>query len=339
MEDIQNEIKNSDFFIIAELGMNHDGSLGNAFRLIEEAKEAGVDAVKFQLHISEAETLKDAPTPPYFKLEERYEYFERTSFVLSEWEKLKTYANELGLYFIVSPFSLQAVNKLEKIKIDAYKIASGETTNLPLLDYIDQCDKPVLLSSGMSNWNEISNAVQSLKKNLLVIFQCSSQYPCHPEDVGLNILKELKERYAQYVIGFSDHTLNCPSAIAAYLMGAKVFEKHFTLSKKMYGADARFSLEPDEMKEYVDGLKFISKALKNPIDKNDISKYNTMKTTFEKSIVAARNLTKNHKLQLEDLNFKKPGDGLRADNYRKVIGKKLKRDIKQNEKIKFNDLL
>ena len=317
MEDIQNEIKNSDFFIIAELGMNHDGSLGNAFRLIEEAKEAGVDAVKFQLHISEAETLKDAPTPPYFKLEERYEYFERTSFVLSEWEKLKTYANELGLYFIVSPFSLQAVNKLEKIKIDAYKIASGETTNLPLLDYIDQCDKPVLLSSGMSNWNEISNAV----------------------DVGLNILKELKERYAQYVIGFSDHTLNCPSAIAAYLMGAKVFEKHFTLSKKMYGADARFSLEPDEMKEYVDGLKFISKALKNPIDKNDISKYNTMKTTFEKSIVAARNLTKNHKLQLEDLNFKKPGDGLRADNYRKVIGKKLKRDIKQNEKIKFNDLL
>lgn len=335
MDLLTHKIQNSEYFIIAEIGMNHDGSLGNALRLIEEAKHSGVDAVKFQIHISDEETLKNAPTPPYFKMEKRYEYFERTSFSLEEWKKLRNYAHENDLYFIVSPFSRKAVEILEEINIDAYKIASGETTNIPLLKYINIKNKPVLLSTGMSNWDEILNAVNILKNNLIVLFQCSSQYPCLPENVGLNIIKEMINRFNDIIIGYSDHTMDNYSSIGAFMMGAIVLEKHFTLSKKMYGADAKFSLEPNDMLDYVNGIRFISNVLNNPINKDDIEKYKEMKLIFEKSIVAARNLNKGHILELKDLNFKKPGNGIRADKYKEIIGKKLLKNVIKNEKIQF----
>ncbi len=338
MDNLRNKIKESDYFIIAEIGMNHDGSLGNAFNLIEEAKKAGVNAVKFQLHISEAETLRDAPKPPYFKLEERFDYFKRTSFTIEEWVKLKNYSHKLNLYFIVSPFSHKAVDILEEVNIDGYKIASGETTNLPLLDYINSKGKPILLSTGMSNWEEIHNAIKLIENNLIVLFQCSSQYPCTPENVGLNVVKEMHNKYPNLVLGFSDHTLNNVTSISAYIMGAKVFEKHFTLSKKMYGADARFSFEPNELKDYIKGLDFISKVLNNPVDKDDIKKYKEMKYIFEKSIVASRDIEKGETLKMEDLAFKKPCDGIRADQFKLLIGKKIKRNYVKNDKYNFKDL-
>ena len=333
MNSITQKIKNSEYFIIAEIGLNHDGSLGDSFRLIEEAKKAKVDAVKFQLHISNKERIIEAPTPSYFKLENRDEYFNRTSFNLKEWIKLKNYAHELELYFIVSPFSHAAVDVLEKTDIDAYKIASGETTNIPLLEYINSKNKPILLSTGMSNWNEIEKATNILRENLIVLFQCSSEYPCSAENVGLNVINEMIEKFKDLTIGFSDHTLSNCSSIAAYLMGAKVFEKHFTLSKKKYGPDVKCSLDPKEMKYYVDGLDFISKALKTPVNKDDIKKYNEVKKRYEKSIVASKNLNKGHILMFQDLDFKKPGDGIRADKYKVLIGKKLLKDVKKDEKI------
>ena len=338
MESLEEKIKSSNYFIIAEIGMNHDGSLGNAFRLMEEAKNSGVDAVKFQLHISEEETLINAPKPPYFKLEERFDYFQRTSFSIEEWMRLKEYAHDLNLFFIVSPFSHKAVDILEEVNIDAYKIASGETTNIPLLEYINTKKRPVLLSTGMSNWLEIDNAFNSLKDTLIVIFQCSSEYPCLYNNVGLNIISEMKEKYPKITIGYSDHTLSNYSSLGALMMGAKVFEKHFTLSKKMYGADARFSLEPDEMKFYVDGIKFLFNAKMNSIDKNDIDKYKNMKITFEKSIVASRKLEVGETIKFKDLAFKKPGDGIRADYYSQVVGKTLKKEKLKDEKIFFKDL-
>jgi sialic acid synthase SpsE len=325
-------------YIIAEIGMNHDGSFGNAIRLIEEAKSAGVNAVKFQLHISEEETLPNAPTPPYFKIEGRFEYFNRTAFSINEWQKLKEHTKKLGLDFIVSPFSIKAAEILKKLEIDAYKIASGEVSNLPLLEYINRTKIPVLLSSGMSDWKEIDKAVKTLKNNLQVIFQCSSEYPCKPETVGLNLIEELKEKYSDFKIGLSDHTLDNSSSIVALVKGAVVFEKHFTLSKNMYGPDARFSLEPNEMKQYVDGLKFINKALRAKVNKNNLSKYQEMKKIFEKSIVASKDLSKGTIIQMSNLNFKKPGTGLRAKDYKKILGKKLKKDKKTDEFIKLTDL-
>lgn len=338
MEDLKQKIQDSDYFVIVEVGLNHDGSLGEAFRLIEEAKNSGANAIKFQLHISDEERTELDPTPPYFKLEDRREYYERTSFTLDEWKKLKNYAQDLNIYFIVSPFSHMAVDILEELNIDAYKIASGETTNLPLLEYINSKNKPVLLSTGMSNWEEISNAVNVLKKNLVVIFQCSSQYPCVAENVGLNVIKELKEKFMGITIGYSDHTLNNYSSIAALLMGAKVFEKHFTLSKNLYSPDAWLSFDPNEMHDYIKGLEFITKALKNPINKDDIELYKEMKLRFEKSIVAARDLEKGDIIEYNDLAFKKPGNGIRADRYKDIIGKKLLKDFKKDELILFKYL-
>lgn len=318
--------------------MNHDGSMGNALRLIEEANDVGVNAVKFQLHISEAESLRNAPKPTYFRLEERFEYFKRTAFNVEEWKKIAAFTHELGLYFIVSPFSHEAVDILEDIDIDAYKIASGETTNIPFLEYINIKNRPILLSTGMSNWEEISSAVYTLKDNLIVLFQCSSQYPCLPENVGLNIIEEMMKKFKGITIGYSDHTLSNYSSIGAYIKGARVFEKHFTLSKKMYGADARFSFEPKEMRDYVKGIKFISKSLKNPVDKDNLAIYENMKKIFEKSIVSKKILKKGHVLKFQDLSFKKPGDGIRADKYKEVIGKKLREDILKDEKILYSKL-
>ncbi|MFX1384656.1 MAG: N-acetylneuraminate synthase family protein [Promethearchaeota archaeon] len=338
MDSIENKIRKSDFFVIAEVGLNHDGSLGNALLLIKEAKKSGVDAIKFQLHINEEERTKDDPTPPYFKYENRGEYYERTTFSIEEWKKLKTICNELEIYFIVSPFSHKAVDILEEIGLDAYKIASGETTNLPLLEYINSKNRPILLSTGMSNWEEISNAVNLLKDNLIVVFQCSSQYPCQAENIGFNVITEIKERFKGTTIGFSDHTLENHSSVVAFLSGAKVFEKHFTLSKNLYSPDAWFSLNPKELQNYVKGIEFIANALKNPVNKDDIEIYKEMKFRYEKSIVAAKDLKEGHVLEYEDLAFKKPGNGIRADNYKEIIGKRLQKNILKDEQIHYNNL-
>ncbi len=338
MEYLGKIIQNSDFFIIAEIGLNHNGSFGNGLKLIEEAKKAGANAVKFQLHISDKERMKNAPTPEYFANESRDEYFDRTAFSLKEWKKLTDYAHKKNLFFIVSPFSHEAVDILEQVGIDGYKIASGETTNIPLLEYINSKQKPVLLSTGMSDWKEISKAVDALENNLIVLFQCTSQYPCFPQNLGLNIITEMKEKYGNLIIGFSDHTPDYSASISAYMMGARVFEKHYTLSKKVYGPDAHLSLEPQELNEYVKGLSFISEALKNPVNKDDIDKFKQAKLKYEKSIVASRNLIEGHIIEYQDLEFKKPGDGLRADQYKEVIGNALNIDVEEDERITFEKL-
>jgi len=338
MTKLETKLKNGFTYIIAEIGMNHDGSLGNAIRLMEEAANAGVDAVKFQMHVSQAETLPNAPTPPYFKIEGRYEYFERTAFSQEEWKKLKKHSRKLKLDFIVSPFSIEAAEVLAKIGIDAYKIASGEVTNIPLLEYIKKTGIPSLLSSGMTNWQEINKAVKALSPNIKVLFQCSSLYPCPPEAVGLNIIGEMKKKYPKLAIGYSDHTLGRAAAIAVFMRGATVFEKHFTLSKAMYGADARFSQTPEELKEYVDSIRFVEVASKSDVDKDNLAPYKQMKYVFEKSIVAAHDLFAGHKIAKSDLAYKKPQDGIRADEHQKVVGRHLKKSKNKDDKIYYGDL-
>ena len=180
--------------IIAEIGSVHDGSFGNALKLIECASQCGADAVKFQTHIAEAETLTNAPSPSYFSQESRYDYFSRTSFSLSQWIKLKEEASKYNISFLSSPFSIEAIEILQKVGVFGYKIPSGEVTNIPLLEAVSLTRKPVFLSSGMSNWEELDQAVNILGKNCeLTIFQCSSIYPCPPEKVGLNVLLEMKK--------------------------------------------------------------------------------------------------------------------------------------------------
>lgn len=326
--------------LIAEIGSVHDGSFGNAKKLIEVAVASGADAVKFQTHIAPAESLPNAPNPSYFKNESRYDYFLRTAFTFEQWKELASHSKKLGTLFISSPFSIEAVDLLEKIDISYYKIPSGEISNIPLLERIAQTEKPVLLSSGMSSWEELDDAVRILKNvgTEIILLQCTSMYPCPPEKVGLNVIMEMKDRY-NLEIGFSDHTLSLAAPLAAATMGAQVIEKHFTFSRLMYGSDAQFAFEPNEFKTLSRCLKEIWIMQKNPVDKSNNSEFYEMKSIFEKSIVTANKISQGTKISREHLNFKKPGSGIKANKYKSVIGKIVKRDLPKNYILKEEDLL
>ena len=324
--------------IIAEVGSVHDGSFGNAKKLIEAAVACGADAVKFQTHIPEAESLASAPSPAYFSDEPRMEYFRRTGFTPEQWSALADHARANDVEFLSSPFSLEAVELLERVGIGAYKIPSGEVTNIPLLERVAATEKPVYLSSGMSDWAELDAAVAVLKnKAQLTIMQCSSAYPCPPEKVGLNVLAEMRARYGTPV-GFSDHTLGFAAAVAATALGATVVEKHFTFSRLMYGSDAKHSMEPEEFRTFVRSLREVGVMLQNPVDKNDVASYRDMKRIFEKSIVLAVDLPQGTPVRRENLAFKKPGDGIPARDYSRVVGRTLRRHGAKDHKLQWDDL-
>lgn len=325
-------------FVIAEIGSVHDGSFGNAMKLIEACAAVGADCVKFQTHIAEAESLPDAPSPGYFSDEARMDYFERTAFSERQLEALKQKADESGIKFMSSPFSLEAVDLLEATGVFAYKIPSGEVTNLPMLEKIACTKKPVFLSSGMSDWRELDAAVDVFKGHCeLTVMHCSSAYPCPPERVGLNVISEMKERY-DCAVGFSDHSPGIAASVAGAAFGASVIEKHFTFSRLMYGSDAATSLEPGEFRDLCKAVKAVDVMLDSPVDKNDLSLYEDMRTVFQKSVVAGRNLPAGKVLEFQDIAFKKPGDGIIANEYKSLLGRKLRRQLKRNEKLKREDL-
>jgi N-acetylneuraminate synthase len=312
-------------FVIAEAGMNHDGSLGNAIRMAEVAAECGADAVKFQLHDAQAETTRDAPSPPYFEHETRWEFFSRTAFNNEQWATLKAACERAGIEFVCSVFSLEAVERLERLGVGRYKVGSGEVTNLELVRRVAATGKPVLLTSGMSTWAELDAAVEAAGAEVTVL-QCTSEYPTPPEHVGLNVLAELRERYGKPV-GLSDHSLGNYAAFAAVALGAVVVEKHFTLSSELYGPDAALALEPDELEDLVEGIRSIETMLASPVDKDDVGELSEMKRVFEKSVVTTREVPAGAELSREMLAAKKPGTGIPARMLPEVIGRKAKVDI------------
>ena len=324
--------------IIAEIGSVHDGSFGNATKLIEAAAAAGADVVKFQTHLAEAETLPNAPMPPYFKGEPRMEYFRRTAFSAAQCRELMKVATGCGVVWISSPFSLEAVDFLEDLGMPVYKIPSGEVSNLPLHEKIAGTGKPVLLSSGMSSWPEVDRAVAVYQSagSALTVMQCTTEYPCPPEHVGLNVLAEIRDRYG-VPAGYSDHTLDLAAPVAAAALGAVVIEKHFAFSRLMYGSDARHSLEPGEFRQMADALRSVWKMLDHPVDKSGHSAFAEMKQVFEKSIVAAVSLTAGTILESTHLAFKKPGDGIPAADYRNLIGRRVHHDLPADHKFHPND--
>ena len=330
-------------YIIAEIGNTHEGSLGLAKQFIKTAAGCGVSAVKMQTHIFEAESLPNAPNPPYFKDETRKEYFERTAFNLNQWRELRRYSeDDLNVDFLSSPFSIEAVTLLEEVGLKAYKIPSGEVNNLPLLEKIAKTRKKVLLSSGMSSWAEIDEAVKTLESNGcidLTVLQCTSEYPCPAEQSGLNILSEMKKRYGNIKVGYSDHTMGIAIPIAAVVLGASVIEKHFTLSQKMYGSDAMNSIEPEEFKRLVDEIRQIDLAMNSQINKDDkVQELKQMKITFEKSIVSSKEIKEGEVITLDMLKFKKPGDGILAKDYKKIIGMKVTNSIPANHQLTMDNL-
>jgi N,N'-diacetyllegionaminate synthase len=328
-------------FLIAEIGSVHDGSFGNAQKLVEAAAQSGADSVKFQTHIAAAETLRDAPMPPYFKGEPRFEYFERTGFSRDQWRALKQCCEANGVEFLSSAFSVEAVELLEDVGVARYKVGSGEVTNLPMLDAIAQTGKPVILSSGMSTWAELDAAVETITRrhDRVTILQCTSEYPCPYEQVGLNLMLEMRDRY-RLPVGLSDHTLTNYACFAAVALGASMIEKHFTFSRLMYGSDARHSLEPKEFADLAAGIRATEIMLASPVDKDaTAARLQMMKDIFEKSVVSVAAISAGALISSEMVAVKKPGTGIPARRLNEVIGRRAARDIAPDRLLSEEDLV
>jgi N,N'-diacetyllegionaminate synthase len=330
-------------YIIAEIGNTHEGSLQLAKKFADAASYCGVDCVKFQAHYFDEESLIHAPNPPYFKDETRKTYFDRTSFNLEQWTELRRYVeDDLNLDFMCSPFSVYAIEILKNAGVKNFKVASGEVSNIPLLEKLANIPGSIFLSSGMSSYNEIDKAINVLNKSSSsdkILFQCTSEYPCKIENVGLNIIKVFLDKYPNWKIGLSDHTLSSTAAILSLSIGASVFEKHLTLSNMMYGSDAKNSLEPNDFKMYVENIREAELCLRSSVDKDKLI-YNlqNMKNTFEKSIVYSKNLNSGHIISFSDLDFKKPGDGINASDYKEFIGKRIIKEVTKDEYLTKNNL-
>ncbi len=329
-------------YLIAEIGQAHDGSLGLVHSYIDAIASTGVQAIKFQMHIAEAESSIHEPFRIKFSYEDdtRYNYWERISFSLEQWKAIKKHCDDVNLDFICSPFSNKAVDWLEEIGLDYYKIGSGEVSNFLLLEKIANTKKPIILSSGMSSFQELDATVTFLKqKNAnFSILQCTTSYPTKPEEYGLNVIQEIKQRYG-VTVGFSDHSAKVATNIAAVTLGAEILEFHAVFDRKMFGPDANSSLTIAEISYLVESVNNISKSLENPIDKNDNQSFSILKAIFEKSLCINKNLNKNHIITFDDLEAKKPkGFGIDAINFQQVIGKSLVKKMNQWDFLNQNDI-
>lgn len=330
-------------YYIAEIGQAHEGSLGILHSYIDALATTGVHAVKFQMHIAAAESSSHEPFRVKFSYEDatRFDYWKRMEFTLDQWKGIKKHCDEVGLDFICSPFSNLAVDWLEEIGVKYYKIGSGEVNNLLLLEKIAKTKKPIIISSGMSNFSELDCTVAFLKQRNVTfsILQCTTSYPTHPEQFGLNVINELKDRY-QVKVGFSDHSSKIATNVAAVALGAEILEFHVVFNKKMFGPDAKSSLTIEEIEQLVLDCNAIATALKNPIDKNNNAQFSELKSIFEKSLSVNKDLPAGHVLKFEDLEAKKPkGLGIDAVNFEKIIGKKISRNLAQWDFLNENDII
>lgn len=329
-------------FVIAEIGQAHDGSLGAIHSFIDALSVTGIDAVKFQTHIAEAESSHLEPFRINFSFEDktRYDYWKRMEFSLDQWIEIKNHCNDKNLEFISSPFSVTAVDLLEKVGVKKYKIGSGEVNNFLMLDKIAKTGKEIILSSGMSSFEELDKVFQFLKpyKNKLSVLQCTTQYPTKAENIGLNVIAELKKRY-KVPVGLSDHSGKIYPSIAATALGAEILEFHAIFDRRQFGPDSKSSLEIDEIKTLVEGVNYISSSLKNYINKNDNSNFKDLKRIFEKSLAVNKDLKTGHILTVDDLESKKPNNkGVSTNKFKEIIGRKINKNLKKWNFLNYTDI-
>lgn len=329
--------------VIGEIAQAHDGSLGAAHSYIDAIADAGAGAVKFQTHIASAEGTAAEPWRVRFSRQDetRQDYWRRTSFTEEQWAGLKQHADDRGLMFLSSPFSVEAAQLLSRIGIAAWKIASGEVNNGALFDYVLSTGLPVLLSSGMSDWKELDDAVSAIQRCRvpLTVMQCTSSYPCPPEKLGLNLMAAFRQRYGSKV-GLSDHSGKIYAGLGAATLGADVIEVHVTFSRECFGPDVPASLTTAELRQLTEGVKFIRKALANPADKNDLAaETQPLRAIFTKSVVTSSALPAGRVLSAVDLTVKKPGTGIAANRLHEVVGRVLRRPVDADHILQESDLL
>ena len=325
-------------FIIAEVGINHNGSYQIAKKLVDVAKQAGADCVKFQTHITEKEMIKTNITPGKISKKTLWSIIKNCELTEKDEFKISQYCKDKKIIFLSTPFSIEAVDRLEKIRIPAYKIGSGELTNIPFLKYIAKIRKPVILSTGMSEMNEIKSAVSLFKKHKapLALLQTTSVYPSDYGDINLGVIVQYSKIF-NVPVGISDHSIGIYTALGAVAKGASIVEKHITLDKKMPGPDQRLSLEPIELKELVKGCRAIKLALGN--SKKILKKELPVLRFARESVVAKTKIRKYEIFSEKNLTTKRPNTGqIPAKNFYKILGKKAKKDIPETKQLSYSDI-
>ncbi|KKC24370.1 N-acetylneuraminate synthase family protein [Sphingomonas sp. SRS2] len=329
-------------FVIAEVAQSHDGNINIAHSFIDAAADAGADAIKYQTHTAAEETTTAEPWRVKFSRIDasRYDYWERMEFPEQAWRDLAAHAAERGLVFLSTAFSSQAVEMLDRLGMAAWKVASGEMTNLPLIEQMAATGKPVMLSSGMSPFEELDRAAAVVRRHgaPLAMFQCTTAYPCPPERWGLNVLQQLQERY-DCPVGLSDHSATSHAGLAAIALGAALIEVHVTFHPAMFGPDVPASVTFEELRRLVDGGRQIRTALNSPIDKaQEAARLAPLRAIFTKSIVVKADLPAGHILSMDDITFRKPGDGIAVSDYREVIGRSLKVGVEAGSQLRWAHL-
>ena len=328
--------------IIAEAGVNHNGNLDLALKMVDEAKRAGADIVKFQTAIPEKVISKYADKAEYQKKatgneESQLEMCKRIHLKLSDYDIIKKYCEEVGIEFLSTPFDLESIDYLEKLGMRLWKIPSGEITNLPYLIKIAKTGKPVIMSTGMAELKEVEEAVNVLKENgagEITLLHCTTEYPAPFESVNLRAMNTLREKFGTEV-GYSDHTVGFEAAVAAAVLGASVIEKHFTLNHNMEGPDHKASLEPEEFEVMVNNIRLIEKALGDGVKQPaEVEKKNI--AIARKSIVAAKDIKKGEIFTEENITVKRPGSGISPMKWFEVLGTEAVRDFGEDELIELS---
>ena len=334
----------SPIFIIAEAGVNHNGDLKTALKLVDAAFEAGADAVKFQTFRAESLTTPNAAKATYQKKttspgETQQEMLKKLELSFEYHQRIMNYCQQLGIIFLSTPFDFDSVELLEELKVPAYKLSSGDLSNLPFLQFIAEKQKPVIISTGMANLGEIEEAVTAVGQKgnkQMILLHCVSSYPAAYEETNLKSMLTIKTSFG-LPVGYSDHTLGIEIAVAAAALGACVIEKHFTLDKKAPGPDHRASLDPMELKALVRSIRHLETALGDGI-KRCMPSETESRLLARKSVVAAVDIPKGTVIAQEHLALKRPGSGLPPKFTSELMGKKVRRALMKDEIIRYNDL-
>ena len=327
--------------IIAEIGVNHNGDIDLAKRMIHEAANAGVDIVKFQTAKPELVISKFAPKAEYQenttgRNESQLEMCKKIHLPFKAYIELKKECEAYGVKFLSTPFDLESIIFLDQLGMDIWKIPSGEITNLPYLIAIAKTKKPVIMSTGMCTITEIYDAVNILKKegtSEISLLHCTTEYPAPFKDINLNVIRSMKKEF-HLPVGYSDHTAGIEASIAAVALGAEIIEKHFTLDKNMKGPDHKASIEPSELKELVKSIRNIQIALGDGIKKVSESEEKNINIA-RKSIVAKSKIRKGDIYSVDNITTKRPGNGISPMRWHEILGMKALRDYEEDELIEI----
>lgn len=337
--------RNTEPFIIAEAGINHNGDIDLAKKMIRAAKEAGADAVKFQIFrteefIQNKEEMYTYQSQGIQVTESQYEMFKRTEFSEEEWRELKNFCDKQDIIFLSTVSGIDGLELLLRLGVDVIKVGSDDFVNIPLLSKFEKYGLPMIVSCGMATEEEIMVTLKTLRVkegHPVCLMLCTSEYPTPPEDVNVKKLLTISEKFPETVSGLSDHTQGSTAAIIATAYGARVFEKHFTLDHNLPGPDHWFSADPVELKEWVDGIRTAHVMLGNP-ELRPTKMEEKQRAVMHRSVTAAKEIKTGDVLTSENLSLLRPGGGIGAIHWKDIIGKKAKRDVSSGVKLTWEDI-